>query len=353
MKKKIILMLALCALMVLLTSMAYAVDYTTGSPWLDPELPGNVTEDTHSRLQDNFALAANLEAYQTTEIPSGYSKGGTVTNRSIQHASDLVELFSQADPSSSHEAEISIAYYQLCMDWDTRNELGFQPVLPWLNTLKGIGSIDALTAYFSETDPLDMLAGLLTCYVECDPENASVYSLMVDQPALLLGDAAYYYETSIIGERTRNAYHEYCLRLLQKAGYAQDEAESVWSDCIAFETQLAEVAYPSSVINSPEIDSLILNRMRMTDFVALCGDIPVQQMLANLGLEADEVIVCNPEAVSRIAVLYNDEKLEKIRAYLILHGLTDTASALDRECFDWALECSNAVNNPTPLGGAN
>ena len=46
-------------------------DYTTGSPWLDPEIVGNVTEDTAADIKDNFALAVNKETYLTAVIPDG------------------------------------------------------------------------------------------------------------------------------------------------------------------------------------------------------------------------------------------------------------------------------------------
>ena len=37
------------------------IDYTTGTPWLDCDLEGNVTEETEASLKDHFALAVNKD----------------------------------------------------------------------------------------------------------------------------------------------------------------------------------------------------------------------------------------------------------------------------------------------------
>ena len=59
---KRILSLVLCLLlavgMAAMAEEAAQADTTTGTPWMDPEVLGNVTEDTPTDPKDNFALYA-------------------------------------------------------------------------------------------------------------------------------------------------------------------------------------------------------------------------------------------------------------------------------------------------------
>ena len=57
MKKALsILVVAAMLLSLALPVFAEEIDYTTGTPWMDPEVLGNVTEDTPTDPKDNFAL---------------------------------------------------------------------------------------------------------------------------------------------------------------------------------------------------------------------------------------------------------------------------------------------------------
>ena len=50
---------------------AEEIDYTTGTPWMNIDLEGNVTADTPTDLKDNYALWANKDRILSMEIPTG------------------------------------------------------------------------------------------------------------------------------------------------------------------------------------------------------------------------------------------------------------------------------------------
>ena len=86
MKKAISGLLAM-ALCLSLATAAFAengadeIDYTTGTPWMDIDLEGNVTADTPTDPKDNFALWANKDRILSMEIPEGYIAAGNTTVR--------------------------------------------------------------------------------------------------------------------------------------------------------------------------------------------------------------------------------------------------------------------------------
>ena len=54
------------------------IDYTTGTPWVDIDLIGNVTADTPADPKDNFALWANKDRILSLKIPEGYLTAETL-----------------------------------------------------------------------------------------------------------------------------------------------------------------------------------------------------------------------------------------------------------------------------------
>ena len=324
-------------------------DYTTGSPWLDPEIVGNVTEDTPIELKDNFALAVNRDVYLAGEIPDGYSYGGTVMARPLALSQEKIALFTEADPSSSHEAEIALNLYNLLLDWDARNAAGMEPILPQLEAVESIDSLSALSSYLTETAPEELLSAFLPAGSDTDLADSSVRALYVAQTDLLLEDADYYLTDSTLASVTREAESKLVCRLLQKAGYEEAEAEALLESCLALEAQLAETCYTSADELSPDYTSRMYNPMTLAEADALCGDYPLAAYLENVGYTADSCIVTNPAFFSAFAEIYTEENLDALKAYLVVHGVVSAASLLDRECYEWVCECRNEINGSTGM----
>ena len=318
-------------------------DYTGGSPWLNPEIPGNVTEETAVDLKDNFALAVNKDIYATAEISEGYSYGGTLANRSLQLQQENVEMFSQADPTSSHDTELCLNLYNLLLDWDTRNSLGMDPIKDDLDAISAIDSLDALSAYFTETPVENILNAVILMATDTDLVDSSVRSLYVYQPSLLLGDADYYSQDSDLASTIRAAEAELATKLLVKAGYSEEDALDLVSTCLDFEAILAETCYSSADQLSTDYYSRMYNPMSVAKADELCGDFPLAEYIANFGYDTDSCIVCNPDYFSALADIYTEENVESIKAYILVTGLVSSASLLDRECYELVTECSNAI----------
>ena len=149
MKKLFSILLAL-AMTVSLTVPAFAdePDYTTGTPWPCIDLDGVVTEETTAELKDNFALAVNKDKILALEIPEGYSRAGTSVDLAIQAAEDLKNMF-LGDAPEGHDARLAYDYFQLLMDWDSRNAVGVAPLKAQTEQVEAIGSIEELSAYLS------------------------------------------------------------------------------------------------------------------------------------------------------------------------------------------------------------
>ena len=78
-------------------------DYTTGTPWMDIDLEGNVTPDTPTDLKDNYALWVNKDRILSMEYPEGYIAAGNTSDVNYKADQDLKALFGGEAPED-HDA---------------------------------------------------------------------------------------------------------------------------------------------------------------------------------------------------------------------------------------------------------
>ena len=344
--KKLLCILLTLALLASLCVPAFAdePDYTTGTPWLCVDLVGVVTEDTPTDLKDNFALAVNKDKLLATEIPEGYSSGGTMAGVRIQSTEDIRNMF-LGDAPEGHDARLAYDLFKLMMDWDSRNTVGVAPLKTEVDALEAVDSIAALTDYFINTPLVDQVSALWSSGSTQDLIDSNRYVLAVAEATLLMGDSAEYEAPTDYGLIKREAYGELARKMLEKLGYTGDEAAAKLENCLAFEGMIAPVLYTSEEQQRPDFFARILNYLSLDEFRELQGNLPILDILKIAGYpEAEEYLIMNPAFIEQLNELYTDENLTLIKDYLIVHGVLNQADGLDRECYEWVYECSNAVS---------
>ena len=350
MKKLLSILLAL-ALLASLTVPAFAdePDYTTGTPWPCIDLDGVVTEETTAELKDNFALAVNKDKILALEIPEGYSSAGTLMDVNIQAAEDLKNMF-LGDAPEGHDARLAYDYFQLLMDWDSRNAVGVTPLKAQTEQVEAIGSIEELSTYLSATAPEDQLNAVWMCGSVEDLMDSSRRILVVMDAELLLGDSAEYAALTPYGETVKQAVTELAKKMLLKLGYSEDEAAQKIDNCFAFETMLAPAIYTSEEKQRPDYYGRILNYVGQDDLKQMQGSLPVLAAFANMGYpEAETYLVMNPAGLEKLNVLYTEENLPLLKDYIIVHGAISASANLDRECYEWRYAYRNAVTGATGM----
>ena len=350
MKKLLSILLAL-AMLASLTVPAFAdeLDYTTGTPWPCIDLDGVVTEETTAELKDNFALAVNKDKILALEIPEGYSCAGTTADLTVQAAEDLKNMF-LGDAPEGHDARLAYDYFQLLMDWDSRNAVGVAPLKAQTEQVEAIGSVEELSAYLSATAPEDQLSAVWMCGSGEDLMDSSRRILIVADAELLLGDSAEYAALTPYGETGKQAITELAKKMLVKLGYSEDEAAQKIDNCFAFETMLAPVIYTSEEKQRPDYYGRILNYVGQDDLKQMQGSLPVLESFANMGYpEAETYLVLNPAGLEKLNALYTEENLPLLKDYIIVHGAISASANLDRECYEWRNAYRNAVTGATGM----
>ena len=345
MKKCISILLAL-ALLVSLCASAFAEepDFTTGTPWPCVDLIGVVTEDTPTSLRDNFVLAVNKDKILALEIPEGFSSAGTLSEVNIQGLEDIRLMF-LGDAPEGHDARLAYDLFQLMMDWDSRNAAGVAPLKALVDALEAVDTIAALTDYALNTPLADQLSTLWSGGSMQDLIDSDRYILAVAESGLLMGDAAEYEAPTDYGRIKLEAYGELARKMLEKLGCTAEEADAKLENCLALEGMLAPAMFTSEEQQRPDYLARILNYLTLDEVKALQGNLPILEQFAQCGFpEADVYLVINPAFIERLNALYTDENLTLLKDYLIVHGVLSMADSLDRECYEWAVACSNAVS---------
>ena len=324
-------------------------DYLSGTPWLCSTLEGTVTQDTVTNLKDDFGLAVNKEKILSLKIPDGYNRIGTFMDVVLLQTEEVKNMF-LGDAPEGHDARLAYDLFNLMMDWESRNALGVAPLKAQVDVLEAIDSVDAMTAYFTATPFADQLGGLWDGGSMTDLNDSSRKILAVDSCDLLMDDSAEYETPTDYGITKRDARGELAQKLLKKLGYSEADASQKFDNCLAFEALIAPVIYTNEEQKNPNSNSRIMNYLDSDELRQLQGNLPILEKFALDGFpEAEEYLVTNPDFVEKLNDLYTAENLTLIKDYLIVHGILDNASYLDRECYEWANDCSNVISGASGI----
>jgi len=343
--KKIISCLLALAMVAGVSVFAFAdVDITTGKPWLASSVQGAVKEDTPTSLKDDYYLYINKDSILSYEILPGYSSAGMIPNRDIENDKDILALFTDYEPKD-HDARLAKDMYDLFLDWDSRNEQGVKPLKDITDAVEALSSIDAMNEYYT-TVPFEQQAALPFSFgATADYNDSSRYTMTVGSGSLMLDDSAEYSELSELGAVMKEAWDEYTVYILCRLGYSEKEAGKKLANCYELENMLAPSIFSSDDWKDPGIIDRINNIIPIDEFEVLQGNVPILQVLDLCGYERkDYMYLYEPDWLEAFKGIYDDEHLELLKDYIIVHTALTFRELLDRECFDKAMECSNMVS---------
>ena len=326
-------------------------DYTTGTPWLDCDLAGNVTEATQASLKDHFALAVNKERILALEIPEGYPAGGTMSDLTLQNVRDIRDMFLGKAPTA-HDAKLAYDLFWLMMDWESRNAWGIAPLKRATEAVEAIDSVNALIEYFLETPPEEQLAQLWDFSTGGDFKDSSRNLLAIawKEKQLLLKDSAEYEKLTDYGRIKKEAVTAFAKKLLVKLGYSEAEALKKIENCFALETLMAPTIPTSEQMQSPDFIASVYHIYSEDEVRSMQGKVPVLQRAAADGYPAAErYLVASPDFLSKLDELFEAENLPLIQDYMIVHGAVGAAGYLDRECYEWQVEYGNALTGSSGI----
>ncbi len=308
--------------------------------WLNSNIVNYITEDTPASLQDDFALAVNKDYCINTQIKAGRSSNGTLYAISDEVEKQLIDLF-ETD-LVGHDADIIRTAAETFGNWDMRNELGVEPIMPYVEDILSLESIEDINTFVSDPERNYKGFGIPMFDIKAsydDAENNAVYLYWLYMQA---DCKDYYEEDSDVGKRQLNYHKSADIYMLQRIGYSEDEAEEIYQQALSFEKKMAENLYTYEETTLTDYFSRTNNSFTETQLDELSGNYPLTQFLNGWELDgSNEYIVYAPAFIEAMSDLWTEENVSEIRSYILNMYLHENIKNIDREAYDFHTDISS------------
>ena len=322
---------------------------TEPASWMNSDIQEWVREAEPSRAVDDFHHYVNRDWMLNTKIPDGYSSYDPITERALEVDAQLSDILKnpekETDPLLIHDQELVQKYYRMWMDWQARDELGMDALKELLDPLMKVETLDDLTAYLSMPRTVISATELAQCDTSIDWNNADYYTVYVMPIDLIFGDSMYYGYMEESDAMAEPYYDRVIRHILVGLGYSDDEATQILKGCFTFEKDISEYIMTTEEENARDAVVKENNPRTLQQLEAEAGDFPIRKILEAYGAEgSDSYILTQPEWLSAMDVLYNEDYVEYLKDYLICYTVQDYATLLDRETFDLYYEVLNGIS---------
>lgn len=317
--------------------------------WVNSDIQEWVKEIGEADAKDDFHLHVNREWMVNTVIPDGYSRYDTITERALEIDSQLMDILEnpekETDPALIHDQELVQKYYTMWLDWDARNKLGVSALKDLLDPLMKVQNLDDLTAYLSMPRTVISATELAQCEASMDWNNADYYAVYVMPVDLIFGDSMYYGYMEESDAMAEPYYNEVIRHILVDLGYSDEEATEVLKSCFAFEKDISEYIMTTEEESARDAVVKENNPRTLEELEAEAGDFPIRKILEASGADKSErYILTQPDWLTAMDVLYNEDYVEHLRDYLICYTVQDYATLLDRETYDIYYDVINGIS---------
>ena len=124
-------------------------DTSGGKPWIDSAIQANVKKTKKPAPQDDFHLHVNHDWLLKAKIPEGEPRYGSFSE-AAKEIDDKVLSILNDNTVPGNDAEQVHALYHAFLDWDARNAAGTTPVLPIIQDIRAIKTIDDLSDFICD-----------------------------------------------------------------------------------------------------------------------------------------------------------------------------------------------------------
>jgi putative endopeptidase len=272
------------------------------------------------RFQDDFYDAVNGEWASTAVIPDDKPRTGGFSDLADEIEELMLDksdawLAGKDLPSDAILANF-VKFLKMTTDFDKREALGVEPVLPLIKEFQNISSFAAFTEKMAEYE----MAGkpsALPFGVAPDFMNAQLNVLWADAPGIILPDTTYYADDNEKGKELLAIWRESNETLLPKYGFSDQEITDLLDKKLALDAKLAQF-----VLSREEGAKYaeLYHPYKWADFTKLAPELPLDAIFTSiLGQLPDMVVVPEERFWTEFAAQYFSEaNWELLKADLVL-----------------------------------
>lgn len=199
--------------------------------------------DTTTSPKEDFFRYVNGTWLDNTEIPADRGRWGSFDELRQRTNEDVLAILDKAGESDyvpeSEDQRKAAVFYQTAMDTAHIDELGIQPMEPYLEKVEGVVDLASLQNYLIETEPYGG-GGFVDFDVSPDLKNSNIYAAYLSPARLGLPDREYYLKTDAESQKIQEQYKEHLMRMFGFLNVEGDEAAKVADQIYDLEKRLAK-----------------------------------------------------------------------------------------------------------------
>jgi putative endopeptidase len=273
--------------------------------------------DKNVKPGDDFFRYVNGLWLDKTEIPNDRVRWGSFDELRQNTDKDALAILKEAVNNKSLDLKSdqakAVNVYKTYMDTVSRNKLGVKPILPTLNKINAIKTVQDVNNLILEMAPVGGI-GFYGINVNPDAKNSNRNIVNIGVGSLGLPDRDYYVSSDADSKEKRDKYVIHVARMLKFLGIndaqAKDDAEKV----LALETELA----------TPRLDRVerrdrrkTYNMMTVADLQRLTPAVNWQKFITNVGIKnLDSINVSQPKYMTALQSIFEANKIDHWKAYL-------------------------------------
>ena len=293
------------------------------------------------RPGDNFFNHVNKSWYDTAVIADDQVGVGSYRYLNIPQKKllqNILEDVSASDhPQGSIEQKLG-DFYASGMDTLSINKRGFQPIQHILDRLDTINNVSAIMIFVANQLKASDYS-IVAPYVAPDDENSSINIVHVGQSGLGLPDRDYYFKTDSSTVAIQEAYKKYIATLFKLTG--NEDALKLSDIVYDIEKQLAESH--KTRIERRDVKANY-HKLSVSEINKNLPNIAWQDMLLNLGIQADSVDIQQPEYFYKLNTMLESVPLADWKTYLMANTIGSYANILSQPFQDAAFEYAKVLS---------
>ncbi len=292
--------------------------------------PANM--DTTVNPGDDFFHYVNGGWIEANPIGDEYSQYGAFTvlideNRKILN--DLVaEVSKQENVESGSAAQKIRDFYNAGMDSVKIDELGYQPIVSYLERIEKIKDIKGVQNEIAQLHK-NGIGVLFGFYGTTDPANSEMIMATYTQGGLGLPDVEYYTGDDDRSKEIREKYVEHIARMFILTGFSEEEAKKKAETIMKLETNLAK----NSLTRLERRDPIkTYNRMTVDEFADITPELDWNGFYEILGTpDFSDVNIRMPEFYKAVNSMMKKVSVEDWKSYLEWNIINRNANFLSAE----------------------
>ena len=263
------------------------------------------------RIQDDLYHHVNGEWLEKAVIPNDRPTTGGFSDLDQEVEKLLMNEFKEfADGKLSTDIEEmndAIRLYKKIVDAKRRNEEGIKPILPLLERIKNIKTVDDLNKNAADL-MLNNIDLPLNGGVTEDMADATKHSFILLGPDIILPDTTYYEDGNQAGQQLLQVYAQMADALLQFTPLSEEERKQYVADTLAFDALVAkrvksQVEWADYVNNH--------NPMDIEEVAEYVKPLDIKRVLKEIfGKNTPKtIIVYDPRAIKEFSLFFSEETL--------------------------------------------